>query len=460
MFFLYSYNLGSWAQDADSGGKTTVSELDVIGYGQQDEEEKLEISEPVELWTFVENYRFVSGQMIHLTVQLLWKLGISVNTDQFKEVNLSPFKVEKVTIGEREIFNNDRDYQLVTFMLSLPDDLEEGVYTIPSFTIPYKDEANDLEGEAKTSPVALKKVPIMIETAVDKDVVNLGDRLHYQVTIFHEKYLEILKENLAACNIDPFTLLDCKHEAESYGRLNKLTVDYEISVYDLAEEDTLEIPSFPLLYYKKSEESLGQEEGETLFETHEINTPAIPILINSVLKKVDVPLESIKGLEPYPQRIICLRGHLPIILGGIVIIFLGVLETRKYAGRISRIVKEKVAESSMVHAEKLEALVEGFRFEAEEKELRKSLINTGCALRVFLGSLVEVPADQALSFTTTKMIKVLRSKMLANSLIESAFHLLKLFDLAIFGGIDKPELEKGVNEIVDLLKEAKRRGYY
>lgn len=459
MFFLNSPR--SWAQDADSGEKIAESDIDVIGYGQQEEKEKLEISEPVELWTFVENYRFVSGKMIHLTVQLLWKLGISVNTDQFKEVNLSPFKVEDVTIGEREIFNNDRDYQLVTFMLSLPEELEEGVYTIPSFTIPYKDEANDAVGEAKTSPVAMKKVPIMIEAAVDKDVVNLGDRVRYQLTIFHERYLEILKENLQRCNIDPFTLLDCKYEAEVDGRLQKLIVDYEISVYDLAEEENmLEIPSFPILYYKKTEESLGQEEGETLFETQQINAPAVPILINSVLKKIDVPLESIKGIEPYPQRIISLRGHLPVIFGGIIIIFLGVLEVRKYGGRISRIVKEKVAESPMVHAERLEALVEGFSFEAEENELRKTVINTGRALRVFLGSLVEVPADQALSFTTTKMIKVLRSKMLANILIESASHAMKSFDVAIFGDIDKIVLEKGVNQIKDLLVEAKKRGYY
>ncbi len=451
----------SWAQDTGPGEQNIPSETNVIGYGEQAQEGEFEISEPVELWTFVENYRFVSGKMIHLTVQLLWKLGINVDTEQFNEVDLSPFKVEKVEIGEREIFNNDRDYQLITFVLSLPEDEDEGVYTIPSFTIPYKDEANGVEGEAKTSPVALKKVPIMIEAVVDKDVVNLGDRVHYKLTVYHEKYLEILKENLATCKIDPFTLLDCKHVEEVDGRLKRLVVDYEISVYDLAEEeDMLEIPSLPILYYEKSEEFLGQEEGEKLFETEEINAPAIPILINSVLKKIDVPLESIKGTVTYPQRTVSLRGHLPIIFGGIVIVFLGVLETRKYVSRVSRIVKEKVAESPMVYAERLESLIEGFRFEAEENELRKSLVQTGCALREFLGSLVEIPSDQALSFTTTKMINVLRDKKLANILIESAFYVLKTFDQAIFGDVDKGELEKVVNEIKDLLKEAKRRGCF
>ncbi|KAA3603815.1 MAG: hypothetical protein D8M57_05320 [Candidatus Scalindua sp. AMX11] len=384
-----------------------------------------------------------------------------MDTEQFKEVDLSPFKVEKVTIGEREIFNNDRDYQLITFMLSLPDEEEEGVYTIPSFTIPYKDEVNDIEGTAKTSPVALKKVPIMLEAVVDKDVINLGDRVHYQLTVWHEKDLEILKENLTTCKIDPFTLLDCKQVEEVDGRLKKLIVDYGISVYDLAEEEhTLEIPSLPILYYKKTEELLVQEDGEALFETQQINAPAIPILINSVLKKVDVPLESIKGPVTYPQIIIWLRGYLPILLGGIVIVFLGVLEGKKYVSRVSRVVKEKVAESPMVHAERLEALVDGFSLEAEEQVLRKWVVNAGYALRVFLGSLVELPKEKVLSFTTTKMINVLKGQKLANILIESSFYVLKTFDLAIFGDVDKAELQKVVSEIKDLLKEAKRRGYY
>ena len=85
-----------------------------------------EMSEAVELWLFVGDYRFVTGKMIHLTLQMIWKLGVSVNVEEFKEVDLSPFKIEKVTVGERQIFNNDSDFCVITYILSLPDDKEDG----------------------------------------------------------------------------------------------------------------------------------------------------------------------------------------------------------------------------------------------------------------------------------------------------------------------------------------------
>ncbi|MDR4498553.1 MAG: hypothetical protein MRK02_11640 [Candidatus Scalindua sp.] len=426
----------------------------------QVEENAPDLSGPVELWTFIDNYRFVSGKMVHLTVQLLWKLGINVNTEKFENVDLSPFKVENVTIGERQIFNNDRDYQLITFMLSLPDDKEEGLYTIPSITIPYKDEVNKITGQATTSPIPLKKVPIMVEASVDKDVVNLGDRIHYQIMIWHERYIEILKENLKTFKFDPFKMLDCNFREETDGRLKKLIVDYDISVYDLAEEEnTLEIPSLPVLYYKQTDEVPEREEGEELFVTQQVSAPAILVLMNSLLKKVDVPLESVKGIVTYPKRNIYLRGYLPIIFGAIIIAVLGVLEMRKYAGKISSIVREKVAESPKVHAEKLEELVEGFNCDAESQELRKSVVNTGYALRVFLGALAEVPKESILSFTTTKIIQTLKMRKVADNLIEPACLILKTFDSAIFGKADTTELEKAVHGIKDLLKEAKKRGY-
>ena len=100
-----------------------------------------EMDAAAELWLFVEDYRFVTGKMIHLTLQLIWKLGVSVDVEEFSTVDLSPFRIEKVTIGERQIFNNDSDFSVITYILSLPDDAEMGIYTVPAFFISYTDEA-------------------------------------------------------------------------------------------------------------------------------------------------------------------------------------------------------------------------------------------------------------------------------------------------------------------------------
>ncbi len=420
-----------------------------------------EISAPVELWIFVENYRFVTGKMIHFTLQMIWKLGVNVNIEEFKDVDLSPFNIEKVTIGERQIFNNDCDFRIITYILSLPDDAKEGVYTIPSFSISYKDEVDKDVGQAKTSPIALKKVPIMLDTKVDRDVVDIGDRIHYELTMWHERYVKILKENMGKLDFSPFQVIDFNIVEKSEGALKKTTMEYELSIYDLPDKkESFEIPSLPVLYYLEHEGEIKREGEEDLIVTQEIGTPAIPVLINSLLKKIDVPLESIKGPVVHARRDVCLRGHLPIIFGILIIVVLGVNETRKYASRFTKAVKDKIAGAPLAHAEKLEKLVTDFNSDAEVNELRKSVINIDCALRVFLGALAEISREEVLSFTTTKIVDTLRSKDMAGKIVESANSTLGIFDTVIFGDIDKGGIEKAVNKVREILEETKKRGYY
>ena len=180
-----------------------------------------EMDAPAELWLFVEDYRFVTGKMIHLTLQLIWKLGVSVDVEEFNTVDLSPFRIEKVTVGERQIFNNDSDFSVITYILSLPDDAEMGIYTVPAFFISYTDEANKSSGRVQTSSMALKKVPILVETELDRDVIAIGDTLKYTLTIWHEKYVQILEKNMKQLNLSPFDLRDFRINEEAEGKLKK-----------------------------------------------------------------------------------------------------------------------------------------------------------------------------------------------------------------------------------------------
>lgn len=420
-----------------------------------------EMDEAVELWLFVENYRFVTGKMIHLTLQMIWKLGVSVNVELFKEVDLSPFKIEKVTVGERQIFNNDSDFCVITYILSLPDDAEEGVYTVPVFFIPYNDEANKTSGHVQTSSMALKKVPIMVETELDRDVVDVGDRLKYKLTIWHEKYVHILKENMEGLNLNPFKLINFGINEEIEGRLRKTTVEYELSIYELPDQsEYFEIPSLPVLYSINREGNAKHKEGEKTAATQKINTSAIPVLINSLLKRIDVPLEGMKGPLMYSQKDKCLRSHLPVILGVVIIIALGANEIKKLVYRLSEAIKERMAMSPLAHAERLERLITDYNSDAEGDDLRRSVVKIDCASRAFLGSLVEVPGEVVRSVTTAKLIEIIRSKKLAGEIVESADNVLKSFDSVIFGDIDKDVIKKAMGEVQEILKEAKKRGYY
>jgi len=420
-----------------------------------------EMGEAVELWLFVENYRFVTGKMIHLTLQMVWKLGVSVNVELFKEVDLSPFKIEKVTVGERQIFNNDSDFCVITYILSLPDDTEEGVYTVPVFSIPYNDEANKKSGYVQTSSMALKKVPIMVETELDRDVVDIGDRLKYKLTIWHEKYVHIHKENMEGLNLNPFKLVNFWINEEIEGRLRKTTVEYELSIYELPDQsENFEIPSLPVLYSINREGNAKHKEGEKTAAIRKIKTPAIPVLINSLLKKIDVPLEGLKGPLIYSQKDKCLRSHLPFILGAVIIIALGANEIRKLVYRLSEAIKERMAVSPLAHAERLEKLINDYNSDAEGEDLRMSVVKIDCASRTFLGSLVEVPGEVVRSVTTSNLIDIIRGKELSVEIVDYAGNTLKSFDSVIFGEIDKEVIENAIGKVQEILKEAKRRGYY
>ena len=214
------------------------------------------------------------------------------------------------------------------------------------------------------------------------------------------------------------------------------------------------------LYCDERGASVGQgEEGESL-ATQRIGTPAIPVLINSLLKKIDVPLERAKGPLVYSQKDIWLRSHMPVIIGVVIIIALGANEIKKFICRMSAIIRERMAMSPLAHAEMLEKLIAGFNSDAGDDELRRSVVSIDCTLRGFLGALKEMPRNVVRSVTTAKLIDTFRDKKLAEEIVGTADKVLKSFDCVIFGDINKDAIKNAMDEVQEILKEAKRRGYY
>ncbi len=420
-----------------------------------------EMDAAAELWLFVEDYRFVTGKMIHLTLQLIWKLGVSVDVEEFNTVDLSPFRIEKVTVGERQIFNNDSDFSVITYILSLPDDGDMGIYTVPEFLISYTDEANKRSGQVRTSSMALKKVPILVETELDRDVIVIGDILKYTITIWHEKYIQVLEENMKQLNLSPFDLRGFRIKEEAEGKLRKTTIEYDLSIYDLPDKsENFEIPSMPVLYCDKRESSVSQGEEVKSPVTQRIGTPAIPVIINSLLKRIDVPLEKAKGPLVYSQKDIWLRSHLPVVMGLVIILALGINEIKKVVYKMSTVIRERMAMSPLAHAERLEKMVTDFDSDAEEDKLRQSVVNIDCALRGFLGALKEMRRDVVRSVTTAKLIDTIRDKKMADGIVSVAGSVLKSFDSVVFGDIDRGLIKKALAGVQEILKEAKRHGYY
>ena len=238
---------------------------------------------PIEIWTFIDDYRIITGKTLHLTVQVLWKLGVTVNLEGVDKIDLSPFKVEGVILGERQIFDNEHDYMVITYALSLPSDMKEGIYSIPTLSLSYRNEVDKSEGMAASSPVAVKKVSVFAEGKVDKDVITIGDRINYALTIRHEKNVKVLWENIEKLNFSPFEVLKMNRENFTEGNIEKIVLNYTLSLYELGgKKKTPEIPELTILYYLESRSK--PDAGMGIIETKEVKTAAIPIIINSLLK--------------------------------------------------------------------------------------------------------------------------------------------------------------------------------
>lgn len=418
------------------------------------EQEFVLTDKPLEIWTFIDDYRVITGRTLHLTVQVLWKLGITVNLEEVDKIDLSPFRIEGVTIGERQIFDNEHDYIVITYTLSLPSGVGEGIYSIPSFTLSYRNEVDKTEGKATSSPVAIKKVPILVEGKVDRDVITIGDRINYALTIRHEKNVRVIWENIEKLNFSPLDILKKDIEKTTEENIEKILINYTLSLYELGgKKKTPEIPELTILYYKESQTQSGETKSDTsLIETREAKVAAIPIIVNSLLKAVDVPLEGLKGPLYYSKKDVFLKGYLIMGLGAIVLLFLGVTALRSMAGRLSPVLPKPVCETPKIALEKLKQAVASFQFTDEEKLNRTNIQDINKSLRAYIGTLLGISNEAAQSVTTTDFFDYDAQKRLTDEISTTAKAVLKQIDTVVYGRQIKKEMVgkilQGIEEIM------------
>ncbi len=407
---------------------------------------------PLEIWTFIDDYRLITGKVLHLTVQAIWKLGISVNLEGLDKINLHPFTIEGVTIGERQIFDNEHDYIVITYALSLPPDIKDGIYSIPSLSLPYRNEVDKAEGSTVSSPITVKKVPIFVEGKVDKDVITIGDHINYTLTIRHEKKVKLLWENIEKLSFSPFDVLKKDIVKQKEGNIEKISINYTLSLYELGgKKKTPEIPAQIITYYEGSQPNSAKTD-RTSIETQEVKTIPIPIIINSLLKAVDVPLEGIKGPLYYPKRYILMHGYLPIGLGIVLFLTFCVTVMRSATKRSLSIAPKPIHETPQIALERLKNAMAQFQFTNESAIDQNHIYNIDKALRIYIGTLIGLSSETAQSITTSGFLANDTKKQLPEETYTTIQTVLKQLDALIFGKhIDKETANKmmqGIEEIM------------
>lgn len=411
--------------------------------------------QPLEIWTFIDDYRLITGKTLHLTVQIMWKLGVTVNLEGMGKITFSPFTVENVTVGERQIFDNEHDYAVVTYALSLPSDVKTGIYSIPAFSLPYRNEVDKTEGMATSAPVAIKKVPIHVEGKVDRDVIAIGDRITYTLTIRHEKKVNLLWESIEKLNFSPFEVLQREIKKSAEGTTEKTLITYTLSLYELTgKKKAAEIPELTVLYYEESpSQSDAAKSGSTLIETQEVKTASIPVILNSLLKAVDVPLEGIKGPMSYSRKDVFSHGYLPMGAGILLFVFLGITTLRSLAGRWSPAAPKPAVETPRIALERLENTLASFQYTDDEAISRNAIHNINKALRTYAGMLIGISNEQAQSVTTSDFLKYDTQKQLPEEVSAIIQTVLKQLDELIFGRhLGKEPVDsmlQGVKEMIE-----------
>lgn len=391
--------------------------------------------QPLEIWTFLDDHRLITGKTLHLTVQVMWKLGVAVNLEGLEKINLSPFTIEGVTIGERQIFDNEHDYAVVTYALSLPADIKPGIYSIPSFSLSYRNEVDKTEGTAASAAIAVKKVPILIEGNVDRDVITIGDHIIYTLTVRHEKNVTLLWESIEKLNFSPFEVLQRDIKKTTERNVEKISITYTLSLYELGgKKKAQEIPGLTVLYYGGSpSQSNTAKAGSSLIETQEVKTASIPVILNSLLKAVDVPLEGIKGPMFYSGKHTFFHGYLPMGIGVMLFVFLGTAVVRSVVGRLSPAPSKPVAETPYIVLERLKNTLALFQYTDDDTRNRNNIHNVNKALRAYIGTLIGISNERAQSATTSMFLQYDTQKHLPEEISTIVQTVLKQLDELIFG---------------------------
>ncbi|MBM4056122.1 MAG: hypothetical protein FJ264_15935 [Planctomycetes bacterium] len=450
MFFGGYCFTGVYCQETQKNEEPAAAESE-----SELKKELLLTDKSLEIWTFIDDYRIIPGKTLHLTVQVLWKLGMTVDLQSLANIDLSPFVIEGIIIGERQIFDNIHDFAVITYALSLPPESKEGIYSIPSFTLSYTNTIDSTEGTASSAPIAVKKVPILVEGKIDKDVICIGDRIHYTLTIRHEKDIKLLWDNLNKMQFPPFEVLKTEATTQTDGEITKTVINYTLAMYELGEKKrNPEIPTLSVLYYKEPVSSAATTgSNEASITTNEAHTAPISILINTLLKSVDVPLEGLKGPMLYSKKHIYLHSYLPIGMGIFLLLSFVILTIRTSIMKHAEKTPAIAVITPQIALEDLKNAITELEYADDDSKNKEVIHIANKALRKYLSTLLGISNELAQSLTTARFFDHNGQNKLSEDAVNTAKESFKLLDSLIFGKqISKVSFKK----IKDSLEEVVR----
>lgn len=346
--FFFIHTPGLWAEDLSD--QTTKSASPPI----EAPEKKISL---FEIGTTVDRELFVSGEGVVLKVMVVFSRQLTPFWEDLKEIDFSPFKVEKMILGERKTFDRSketiRDAREIIFFLSLPSSFAYGEYTIPSFVLRYSYFEGKEEKKRSGSSgrnIVLKKVPVLARVFLEKDAIVVGEINTIRLQISRENGFKILNHEIKTMEpgededvgtsdikrwikslevhdkkitdlenptLGAFKLLRSRFWTVKHSLVITEFYEYRFAFYDMGGSK-VELPGFNIWYL-----DISSGEKKNLQEPKEIATAPLDVLVNSSIREGRENIEWIKDILPLSGIYgVYLSGYLPLGLGAVLIIFL------------------------------------------------------------------------------------------------------------------------------------------
>lgn len=405
---------------------------------EQKKEPQIAVPKPpaVEIAAITDRREFVGNQHILLKILVVFPQNATPFWEELKKLELAPFRIEAINLGERKIFDKDkdlnRDLREATVMLSLPASLPCGKYTIPEIKIGYSYfvDKKEVRKTARTKPIEVEKVPILVTFSVEKDVVPIGDINTFQLTIWREEYIRILNyelsddtrekdegfvrwmkslevrgqqiTNLEKPSFPNFRIIKKRLVTENYNGIQKEIFEYRFAFYELGGKE-FKTPSLHIWYLDAKKEQ--QKPAEIII-------PGQPIKVNLVVRPGREELEGLKSSES--------RSSKHFLSGSVFYKYI------TYAGFILLGTCLVIAiKRSWKPKQKTECLAP--ETHRSVQELKENLLKLGAAtpsqeimksarnsLAQILGHLLQLPVETTLSKSKTAIMQLLEKKFPEN----------------------------------------------
>lgn len=239
---------------------------------------------------------------------------------------------------------------------------------------------------------------ISASSAVSKNVLRIGDKLTYTITIEYDNSYRIQTPGQGA-NLGYFEIKDYKvHPTQQLGNVNRDVYEYTISTYDTGQ---YVIPPFPIGYFKK-----GQEQNFRLVEAPEQQLVVQSIFLNDSVVN-DQP-KDIKNVVEVPF----ISYLWAWIIFAVVVLIIGYFVYVKFFKKEPVVVEEKI--TPLQAHERAIAELERYRGfnSADPDEIDFYYTRLSFILRTYIEQRFHISAVEE---TTTELRESLRTIQITSS---------------------------------------------